>query len=71
MIKKSTDFLGKMTAGGFYGLMKTAKDWLVMMSVAALTVGIFKEKDDSAAFAGMVALAMSLALGWYLERREK
>jgi hypothetical protein len=52
-------------------MIKTLKDWLVMMSVAASILGIFGVKDDTAALAGMLSLIFALVLGHYLEKLEK
>ena len=70
-IKRKGQFSKMTTANGFYGVIKTLKDWFVMTSVAALTIGVFREKDDLAALVGITAFISALALGWYLERRKK
>jgi hypothetical membrane protein len=71
MIKKLIGLWRKINIRGFCGLVKALRDWMIMSSVAALTIGVFHEKNDLAALIGIVAFVVSLALGLYLERRPK
>ena len=53
-------------------MIKMFKDWCSMMSVAALSIGVFKDEiSNQATFVGIITFIISIVLSRHLERRNK